>query len=71
MIDLEMTSSGLPCPPCFRQSPVRIFWEMSSRCLRLLRFILSVSTCSELTFSFVAFVRDAIAASSFLGSCCH
>ena len=41
---------------------------MSSRCLRLRRFVLSVSTCSELTFSFLAFVRVAIAASSFAGT---
>ena len=45
-----------------------IFWEMSSRCLRPRRFVPSVSTCSELIFSFVAFVRDAIAASSFAGA---
>ena len=41
---------------------------MSSRCLRLLRFVLSVSTFSELTFSSVAVVRDAIAAFSFAGT---
>ena len=41
---------------------------MSSRCLRLRRFVLSVSTCSVLIFSFVAVVRDAIAASSFSGA---
>ena len=41
---------------------------MSSRCLRLLRFVLSVSTYSELTFSSVAVVRDAIAAFTFAGT---
>ena len=41
---------------------------MSSRCLRLLRFVLSVSTYSELTFSSVAVVRGAIAAFSFAGT---
>ena len=30
---------------------------MSSQCLCLRRFVLSVSTCSELTFSFVAVVE--------------
>ena len=36
--------------------------------LRLLRFVLSVSTYSELTFSSVAAVRYAIAAFSFAGT---
>ena len=46
---------------------------MSSRYLRLrlLRFVLSVSTYSELTFSSVAAVRDAIAAFSFAGTVHH
>ena len=38
---------------------------MRSRCLRLLRFVLSAFTYSELSFSSVAVVRDAIAAFSF------
>ena len=41
-----------------------IFWEMSSPCLRLRRFVLSASTCFEPTFSFIAVERDAITASS-------
>ena len=41
---------------------------MSSRFLRLLRFVLSAFTFSELSFSSVAIVRNAIAAFSFAGT---
>ena len=52
-------------------TPRLVETQFSQSVVRMGGSFLRVSTCPELTFSFAAFVRDAIPASSFFGSCYH